>query len=125
MTEAQQSPAHNLRFWGCQNPYGVMAVCMPCGYHELLGDGLTFDQVTERTRDHQVQPKAVELRVRIRQHLVRHPRLAANEIARALGAPDSSVRKLLKVMQEDGEAKPETTPKSADTSRPVTRWTAT
>lgn len=120
----QPNPEHDLKFWGCQNPYGVMACCMPCSYHELLGDGLTYEQVTERTRDH--HPAAGdELRVRIHRHLKKYPRLTATEIARALGAPDSSLRKLLRVMEADGEAMPETTPKSADTSKPVTRWTAT
>lgn len=122
---APATPEHDLKFWGCMNPSGIMACCMPCGYHELLGDGLTFEQVAERTRDHQAQPKAVELRVRIHRHLKTYPCLTANQVARALDAPDSSVRKLLLVMEADGEAMPETTPKSADTSRPVTRWTAT
>jgi hypothetical protein len=40
MTETAKPQEHELRFWGCQNPRGIMAACLPCGYHELLGDGL-------------------------------------------------------------------------------------
>jgi hypothetical protein len=44
---------HELRFWGCRMPNGIMAVCMPCGYHELLGDGITLAAITEKTKGHQ------------------------------------------------------------------------
>lgn len=68
---------------------------------------------------------ADEPRVRVHRHMKKYPGLTANQIARALGVADSSVRKLLKAMEADGEAQPETTPKSADTSKGVTTWTAT
>lgn len=116
-------PEHDLRFWGCQNPYGVMAVCMPCGYHELLGDGLTHEAITERTREH--QPPADELRVRIHQHLKKHPQLTVHEISRVLGESETRVRRRLRAMEADGEAEPQVTPKGPGTSKPVTRWAAT
>lgn len=51
--KAKPEHEHDLRFWGCQNPPGVMAACMPCGYHELLGDGLTLEAITGKTKAHQ------------------------------------------------------------------------
>lgn len=122
---APVTPEHDLKFWGCMNPYGIMACCMPCGYHELLGDGLTYDQVTERTSDHQQGAPGDELRVRVHRHLKKYPRLTANQVARALGVADSSVRKILLVMEADGEAERELIPKGPDTPKPVTTWTAT
>ena len=122
MADAGQE--HELRFWGCQNPYGVMAVCMPCGYHELLGDGLTFDQVTERTRDHQAQPEADELRVRIHQHLRKYPDVTMHGIARVLKVNVSTIRRHLQAMERDGEASG-TTEKRPGDPRPTTRWKAT
>jgi hypothetical protein len=53
---SKAKPAHDLRFLRLPVPDGVMAACLPCGYHELLGDGLTIEVITERTKDHQGPP---------------------------------------------------------------------
>lgn len=75
-------------------------------------------------QEHQEQPAADELRVRIHQHLKAHPDLTVYEIARALKASESSVRIRLKAMKSDGEAS-STTEKRLGDSRPTTRWSAT
>jgi hypothetical protein len=68
---------------------------------------------------------ADDLRARIREHLTTYPGLTECSIARALGVAKSSVKYRLKAMREDGEAVPETTPKTATTKGPVTTWTVT
>lgn len=62
--------------------------------------------------------RADDLRVRIHKHLAEHPGLSAWETAAALKTDGVTVRNLLYAMAEDGEAE-------ADTTGPVTRWTAT
>jgi predicted ArsR family transcriptional regulator len=66
-----------------------------------------------------------ELRARLREHLQTYPGLTVCAIARALGIEKSSVKTRLKAMHADGEAVPETTPKTATTKGPVTTWTVT
>ena len=71
------------------------------------------------------EPTADELRDRIREHLRAYPHLTVCAIARALKVETASVRYRLKAMHADGEAVPETTPKTATTSKPVTTWALT
>jgi len=69
-----------------------------------------------------------ELREQIHRHLRQHPRLAAAAIAAALnlsgGGPDRTLR-MLKKMEQDGEADRVPGRRSPGDRRPVTLWVAT
>lgn len=71
-----------------------------------------------------------ELRVRVRRHLTLYPMLTAYEIARALGldcrgSGQGRVRRQLRLMEGDGEARGVPGPRSAEDHRATVRWVAT
>lgn len=68
---------------------------------------------------------AGEFRITVHRHLRRYPLLTLFELSRATGINENTLRRLVPKMEADGELACEVTPKTAVTSKAVTRWRAT
>jgi hypothetical protein len=62
--------AHDVRFHGARDGYGIVAYCDPCDWSVRLDDGHTLSDLTELKRQHCGEPPAVPspLGVRLCEH---------------------------------------------------------